>query len=48
MADGQGIGFGVICYSLVLLALWIPALFFGHKWSSEAVDLQYYSFSVLN
>ena len=41
-------GFAIICYSLCLLALWIPAFFFANKWGQEAIDKQLYSFAVLN
>ena len=37
-----------VCYSLCLLALWIPAFYFANEWGQEAIDKQLYSFAVLN
>ena len=48
MSETPAIGIAIICYSLCLLALWIPAFFFANKWGQEAIDKQLYSFAVLN
>ena len=42
------IGCCLLLYNLCLVALWVPAFFYGAKWGNEAIEQQYYSFSYVN
>ena len=48
MSDYKALGCICIVYVLALTALWISTFSYASKWGLDAINLQEYSFSVVN